>query len=253
MRLRFILAFLLLPSLVLADIPAEVDVLVLGEVHDNRDAHAGQAKFLKDLKPKAVVFEMLSAADAERANQDPSRIADIWNDLPWPDFEIYAPIFDAMGDAAIVGAATDRAETMRVFEEGPAAVFGPEAEIYGLEDSLPQDEQTQREDLQFAAHCEAMPRHLMPGMVSVQRYRDARFAKAAIDALVQYGSPVAVITGNGHARTDWGVPAYIKRAAPHLRVHSIGFVEGDSGLPLDTTQVVPETERPDPCQAFEKT
>ena len=63
--------------------------------------------------------------------------------------------------------------------------------------------------LQFEAHCEAMPLDLMGGMVDVQRYRAAKFAAAALRALEPFCPRVAAIGGYGHARTDLCVPAAI--------------------------------------------
>ena len=231
-----------------ADVGA--DIVVLGEVHDNADAHLGQAEMIADLRPTAVVFEMLTAKQAAEADTDRAAIPTLWAGGGWPDYSLYAPIFDALGSARIVGAAAPRADIQAVYAAGAAALFGPEAARYGLATALPADEQAAREQMQFDAHCEAMPRDLMAGMVEIQRYRDAVFARAALDALAAYGPPVAVIVGNGHARTDWGVPAAIRRAAPGVTVTSIAFVEGDADAPFDDIRTIPPAKREDPCASL---
>jgi SAM-dependent methyltransferase len=77
----------------------------------------------------------------------------------------------------------------------------------------------------IAAHCNMLPREAAGGMVEAQRLRDARFAAAAFRAFAAGGGQRAVlITGNGHARTDRGVPAYLKRVAPEVRVVSVGML-----------------------------
>ncbi|MEJ2019704.1 MAG: ChaN family lipoprotein, partial [Maritimibacter sp.] len=43
------------------------DVVVLGEQHDNPAHHLVQAEAVAELAPKALVFEMLTEAQAERA------------------------------------------------------------------------------------------------------------------------------------------------------------------------------------------
>ena len=230
-----------------ADTPAEI--VILGEVHDNPHAHLEQAAALQALRPTAVVFEMLTE-EAAMADADRSLIAQAWAASGWRHYDIYAPIFDALGNAHIIGAAAPRAAVQRVYREGAAALFGPEAARFGLDQSLPEDQQAARVELQFAAHCEAMPREMMGGMVAVQRYRDASFARAALDALKAYGPPVAVITGNGHARTDWGIPALIAQAAPEVTTHAIGFVEAETAVPFDETRLIPPAERDDPCNAL---
>ncbi|MFW2544821.1 ChaN family lipoprotein [Primorskyibacter sp. 2E107] len=246
--MRLTALFLLLALPVMAN-PAP-DIVVLGEVHDNPDAHLGQAAALRDLRPTAVVFEMLSAEDAARADADRSQSADAWEASGWQDFPIYAPIFDALGEARIVGAAASREVVRSVYSNGAAALLGADAARFGLDEALPEDQHQLRMQMQFEAHCEAMPIDMMAGMVAVQRYRDAVFARAALNALETYGPPVAVIAGNGHARTDWGVPAMIARAAPEITTRAIGFVEEDTNMPLDEIRIVPRARRDDPCQSL---
>jgi hypothetical protein len=114
-------------------------------------------------------------------------------------------------------------------------------------------EQAEREALQMAAHCDALPEEMLPGMVAVQRLRDAVLARAVIRALDETDGPVAVITGSGHARRDWGVPAALAEVAPDLDVWVLGQTE--DGRPLeggfDTVKSAPAVERPDPCVAFQ--
>ncbi|WP_421904441.1 ChaN family lipoprotein [Mameliella sp.] len=247
MRLATLMFCLATPAL--ADPVA--DIVILGEVHDNPDAHIGQAQALDALKPTAVVFEMLTAEDALRTNQDRDLIPEIWDNGGWPDYSLYAPIFDAMGTARIVGAAAPRETVRTVYGEGAAALFGSDALRFGLDAPLPEAQQTLREEMQFDAHCQAMPREMMAGMVEVQRYRDAVFARAALEALETFGPPVAVIAGNGHARTDWGIPAMITRAAPEVTTHATGFVETQTDTPFDTVIIVPEAQRDDPCASLQ--
>ncbi|PVA09151.1 hypothetical protein DC366_15690 [Pelagivirga sediminicola] len=246
MRIAALLTLLALPAL--AQPPA--DIVILGEVHDNPDAHLGQAEALAALQPTAVVFEMLTAGEAARADADRTLIEDAWEASGWRDFPLYAPIFDALGDARIIGAAAPRDAVRAVYGDGPAALFGEDAARYGLDKPLDAAQQTQREAQQFDAHCQAMPLETMGGMVAVQRYRDAVFARAALEALEAYGPPVAVIAGNGHARTDWGIPAMIARAAPEVTTHAIGFVEARADTPFDDIRVVPPAERDDPCASL---
>jgi uncharacterized iron-regulated protein len=246
---------LALPALsALPALPAMADpaaqIVILGEVHDNPDAHLGQAEALRALRPSAVVFEMLTAEAAAQAEADRSQLAAAWEASGWGHFPLYEPIFEALGEARIIGAAAPRDAVRAVYGEGAAALFGAEAARFGLDQPLPEAQQETRVQMQYEAHCEAIPLEAMAGMVAIQRYRDAVFARAALQALERYGPPVAVIAGNGHARTDWGVPAMIARAAPDVTTHAIGFVEADRGVPFDEIRLVPPAERDDPCAAF---
>jgi len=239
---------------------AHPDVLVLGEVHDNPAHHANQAEAVATLKPRALVFEMLTPEQAARVTPaliaDPAKLAEVlgWEAAGWPDFAMYAPIFAAAPDARIFGAALSRDEVRRVFKEPLAQVFGPDAARFGLDQSYPDALQTRLEAETQDDHCGALPADLLPGMVAAQRLRDAAFAEATLKALDETGGPVALITGSGHARTDLAVPALIAKAAPDRRVLAIGQVEApaDPDQPFDLWIVSPATERPDPCEAFRK-
>ncbi len=68
-----------------------------------------------------------------------------------------------------------------------------------------------------------------PAWSQAQRLRDAALARAVVEAMAATGGPVAVITGNGHARRDQGMPAVLGRPHPTLRVLSIGQIEGAAG------------------------
>ena len=230
------------------------DVYVLGEVHDNPEHHAVQARFVSEASPTAVVFEMLTPDEAASLGPVPREsgaMAAAVAGYHWDNIADYADILAA--SPVIVGAAADRETVRAAFADGAAAAFGDEAERYGLDAPLAEVELATREDLQFAAHCEAMPEELMTGMVEAQRLRDAAFARAVIGALEQHGPPVVLITGNGHARTDWGVPHYLAQAWPGLSVFALGQGEGGAAPDGDFDAILtdaPRVDRPDPCTVF---
>lgn len=235
------------------------DVVVLGEVHDNPVHHANQAVAVAALAPRALVFEMLSAEQAarvtpeSRATQAGLAEALDWANSGWPDFAMYYPIFAAAPQAAIYGAAIARDDLRRVRAEGVEAVFGDDAARYGLTTPLPEDQQAAREALHLAVHCDALSAEALPGMVMAQRLRDAALARAVVAAYEETGGPVAVITGSGHARTDWGIPAALAQAAPELTVLSIGQTETPGAdQPYDLWIVTEPAQRDDPCAAFAK-
>ncbi len=236
------------------------DVVLLGELHDNAAHHLGQAALLRQVAPKAVVFEMLTPQMAAVVNDytgDLAGLGDVigWEDAGWPDFETYLPIFEALGDVPVAGAAAPRERVRAAFTQGAAAVFGANASRFGLTAPLPEDQLQTRLTAQFEAHCQAMPIEMMGGMVEAQRLRDAQFAQVTLDTLAQYGAPVVVITGNGHARRDWGVPFAIAQAAPDVSTFSVGFVEAPASAQdarFDATVVTEPAPRGDPCAAFNK-
>ena len=238
---------------------ASAQIYVLGEVHDNPEHHREQAQAVADLAPRALVFEMLTPAQAKNAPDaapdDPDALAEAldWEGSGWPDFAMYHPIFTAAPDAAIYGAAVPREETRRAMQVGVTRAFGSGAELYGLAHEIDTEQLAQRLNLQMDAHCGALPLNLLPEMVELQRLRDAVLARAALTALEQTGGPVAVLTGNGHARKDWGVPSYVSKVAPEITVFSLGQGE-DGGVPdggFDMVLDAPAVERDDPCAVFE--
>ena len=234
------------------------DVILLGEVHDNPEHHQNQAIAVKAIRPAALVFEMLTAAQAgnvspeNRLSAEALALALGWEGTGWPDFGLYFPIFAAAPDAVVYGANLPRDQVRRAVKAGAASVFGDDAALYGLNHPLPKDQQDQREAEQRAAHCNALPENLLAGMVESQRLRDASLARAVLTAWQATGGPVVVITGNGHARTDQGVPAMLRLAAPDLTVLSLGQIEGepDGDAPYDLFLVTEPMPREDPCLAF---
>jgi len=237
---------------------AEAEIYVLGEVHDNPAHHAVQTEAVAAIAPRAIVFEMLTAEQAARVRddllQDPEALGAAlgWAASGWPDFAMYYPIFAAARGAEVHGAAVPREKTRAAMQIGLARSFGDDAAAFGLTSGLEAEEMADRLNLQMAAHCGALPLELLPDMVDLQRLRDARLAQTALVALETAGGPVVVITGNGHARKDWGVANYLARVAPGVAVFALGQGE-DGGIPeggFDLVLDAPGVDREDPCAVF---
>lgn len=224
------------------------DIVFLGEVHDNPAHHAVQADWVAALRPTALVLEMLPEAIDVTAPVEIKALSAVWDAGGWPDFALYRPIFEAAPQAAVKGAGVSR-EMLRAVRETPLAET-PDAALFGLDQPLPPEEQAAREALQHAAHCDALPPEMLPMMVDMQRLRDAALARAAVAALDRFGPPIAVITGNGHARRDWGAASIIDG----VTIFALG--QGEAGTPpqglFDLTLDAPAVDRPDPCAAFTK-
>jgi len=176
-----------------------------------------------------------------------------WAEGGWPEFAMYHPIFDAAPQARIYGAAVPRSAFADL--DGDPAQVVRLAETLGRVDlsaSLPAEQAAARAALQDRAHCGMLPDDVLPILVDAQRLRDARLAEMALRALEQTGGPVVVITGNGHARTDWGAPAMVAAEAPGIAVVSVGQFEAAPGAeaPFDLWLVTDAVDRPDPCAGF---
>jgi uncharacterized iron-regulated protein len=218
--------------------PAEI--YVLGEIHDNPDHHIAQAGLIEAIDPTAIVFEMLTDEQAARldlsTSRDPQSLENLldWSASDWPDIAMYAPL---MADPAVPVLG--------------AAGTPPDLGAYGLDAPLPPVEQATREALQASAHCGALPVDLLPQFVARQRALDAQFGARTLAALDAHGAPVVLVTGNGHARTDWGVPAAIARVRPEVAVISVIQTEhGAAPMPGDVTLDAPAPSRADPCEAI---
>jgi len=237
----------------------DAQIVWLGEVHDNPAHHAQQARWVAALTPRALVFEMLTPDQAAAAAVVPRddavalAAATGWADSGWPDFAMYAPIFAAAPAAQLFGAAVPRAAARAAMTDGVARSFGARAAEFGLDRGLPAAAQAAAEAEQMVAHCDALPRDMLPGFVDIQRLRDATLARAAADALAATGGPVVVITGNGHARRDGGAPAYLMTARPAVLTFALGQSEAGAIVgQFDAVIDAAPAERPDPCAAFRK-
>jgi uncharacterized iron-regulated protein len=250
---------------------AAADVVILGERHDNPAHHEGQAELVwriaSHVTPAALVFEMIPPSEEPEMAELRGRGASGdtfgpligWDELGWPDWQMYAPILDAAPETPVLGAAVPRDLVRAAMQRGAAAVFavdlGGDAAALGVNQQLPDGVQSEMEAEQIAAHCDALPAEMAGPMVEAQRLRDAAFAAAVLRGRGLGAGPVILITGSGHARVDRGVPAYISAAAPDLDVISVAFAEvGNdeftSGAPYDYVWFTEPFDRGDPCAAF---
>lgn len=244
------------------------DILILGEIHDNPVHHINQARIVQEFQPNALVFEMIEPADARkilpetRANAVQLEELLQWGTRGWPDFAMYYPIIAAAPDAAIYGGALPSDIVRRAVGEGAAPVFGDAAALFGLDETLPDQQLADRIQLQQDAHCGALPEEILPGMVEAQRLRDAALSRATVAAWTNANAGdetvlVIVITGNGHAREDWGVPAMLRTyfaGSPDIDIRTLGQFEETAPIdaPFTVTLATKAAERDDPCAVFAK-
>lgn len=228
----------------------EAQIVILGERHDNPIHHEMQAEIVRVIDPAGLAFEMIQRAAEDAVNEQ--RLG--WENERWSNWDDYRQILEAAPDARITGGGVDRDMLRSSVKLGAALAWGEEGARYRLLDQLPMDVTDAMIEEQRVAHCDGLPKHMLPGMVEAQQLRDAAFADAAL-RLVEGGyAPAVLITGNGHARTDRGSPLYMRRAAPDVSVLSIGIVEADgpTDVPYDFVIYTEIHEREDPCVAFLK-
>jgi uncharacterized iron-regulated protein len=244
------------------------DVLLLGELHDNPHHHELQASIIDRLGREgrlgSVHFEHVHTdqqkiLDAARADdlESLSQALD-WKNSGWPDFALYRPIFAAalQQGAQLVAAHFPTHKMRDLYRLGYSAVFdAEELRTSGLLQPLPEVAQKLLRDEIFEGHCRLIPPTQVESMLPVQRARDAAMA---LSYRKKSKAGIAVfIVGAGHARKDYGIPWYITRVRPGLKVLSLrmeeeGKIKEQSQGVFDLIVVTPSTERKDPCEQLEK-
>jgi uncharacterized iron-regulated protein len=240
-------------------------VVLLGEVHDNAAQHAARAAALRRLLESgarpAIAFEQFDRerqADIDRARREtppPGRtLAEHVIEQARPargwDWRLYRPFVELAleFDLPIVAANLSRADAMRVATQGFAAVFDEPTRARAGLDALPPALLAAHERAVDDGHCNRMPAESLPAMARAQIARDLALAESIRP---HFGRGVVLLTGNGHARTDIGVP-YFFTAAERARTIAIGLLERDKAdddweQRFDVAFATPVQAREDPC------
>jgi uncharacterized iron-regulated protein len=246
--------------------------VLLGETHDNADHHALQAWMLARIMAASskplVAFEMIDPGqeDALRGYlaTHPGDAAGLgaaldWDKSGWPDWAMYRPIAEAAlaGGATLAPANLTRAQVRAIAKGEDSTPLLP---------PLPAEQSVALEHEIKAGHCDMLPAAAVPGMVRVQRSRDAVMAEALARGLDAGGTAV-LIAGAGHTRTDRGVPSALSSRRPGTRTLAIAFLEVKAGetdpaaygalfdtgaLPFDAVWFTPRAEREDQCEALRR-
>jgi uncharacterized iron-regulated protein len=139
----------------------------------------------------------------------------------------------------IVAANVGRDETRKIVRDGLAA-NGFNADV------PPGVLQRQAEGIE-ASHCGMLDQATAARMAQAQVARD-QFMAQVVQAHAERG--VVLLAGNGHVRTDLGVPLWLP-AAVRARTEAIGVLEqGDKVTAFDRRVFTPVQQRPDPCEAM---
>ena len=259
---------------------AQGGVILVGEEHDNPKHHELRA-LLGLGNYAAIVFEQIAADQApalsdvmgqlkgkiNEGSLETFKSAIGWNTSGWAKYN-YDPLLRGAlfsmrpiyaGDVAHSG-------IMKVAKEGEAAV--PVEERARLKLDVPLSDKLAAQSVAEIeqAHCGAMPKEALGGMAYAQRYRDASLADVALKAVEKHGSAI-LFSGNGHVRSDRGVPWYIRARAAEKKVVSIilaevedGKTDAESYVPRDPDGkpaadyiiFTPRSQRGDPCEAMKK-
>jgi uncharacterized iron-regulated protein len=230
--------------------------VVLGETHDNAEHHRLQREVLEALAARggkrALAMEQFDsehqpAIDVALARgADVEAIADAGRfDRDGWDWPLYRPLVEFARARGWPLAAANLSRTeARAIVAGLARAGLPPADS-SLRDALERD--------LAESHCHQRPEaKRLAGMVEAQRARDARLARS-----LESHKKTVLITGNGHARRDRGVPLYL----PCEGLLSIGLMEVREGetdptayldgfataASFDYLWFTPRAPRKDPC------
>lgn len=255
-------------------------VVLLGEVHDNAHHHSLRGLLIDFVaaKPRpAMVFEHIRAdqhvaleqfAKLEGQIGRPATAGDLfrlleWDKSGWPDQKIYEPLLSA-GVAAqlpILPGDPPKGKVREVSRAGFDAIAPDARARMKLDTPLPSPMANALTVELKDNHCGMLPDSALPGLSRAQQYRDAHLADALLKAADTYGSAI-LLTGNGHARNDRGVPWHVRQRAPGKGVLSVLLLEVENGnsdldshVPrapdgqpaADYILFTPRAERPDPC------
>jgi uncharacterized iron-regulated protein len=281
--------FVAFPSekdLSLFNLPTTTRYLLLGEVHDNPIHHQLRAWLIGLLKspPLAgrpgIVFEQIRADQTAALDQFKALAAAgggtadellrllEWDKSGWPPAQIYKPLFEAALAARLPIYAGDppRGRVRAIARGGLSSLPPEERARLRLDEPMPAPLLDALRKELAGSHCGLLPAEAVEGMAAAQRYHDAHLADAFLAAAGRHGSAI-LITGNGHARKDRGVPWHLELRAARIAVTTFLLIEVEEGktdpklyLPrdpegkpaADLVIFTPRAERGDPCEAMRK-
>lgn len=243
----------------------DVQIVYLGESHDNPYHHMDQARVLEAMLTEgarpALAFEMLAqdqqpaVDEAMRDGADPAAVGKrlAWVDRGWPDFEMYRPLFDQARRYGLPVVAIDLGQqtVRRIAKEGLGLLSADERSR--LVSRLAPEADRERgiaRDIE-AAHCGLLPLVAVPGMVDAWHARNVTMARRILQALDQ-APQVVVIVGRGH-QAPGGLADQVEALRPGTSQLAVDFVEVGREEPDQAppgNHIVwptPSVERPDPC------
>lgn len=265
-------------------------IVLLGEVHDNPEHHAVRGDILwprldrvvrtKGLRP-AAVFEHIrtsqrpqldsfygNAARSRRLWRAPDLLRELdWKNTGWPAAETFYPLFDAALRAKQpIYPGNAVRERMRLLVRGQTEPTDEEAARLKLAQALPQPLLDALASELEGSHCGALPATAIPTMSLAQRYTDAHLAEALVKVAGKHGGAF-LLAGNGHVRTDRGVPWYVRQLASERKAFAVMLLEVEEGkedpavyfprapdgkVTADYVLFTPRHARTDPCEKMRR-
>jgi uncharacterized iron-regulated protein len=239
-------------------------VWLMGEVHDNPDAHQARydmiaAKVKAGWRP-AIAMEQFDREHQGllRNAQDECKTAACITSKPWVEpwqWELYQPLIQLALDyqLPLLAANVSRQDANKIVKGGYEAALDQDTIAqYELNKPLPKRLAEEHRRNIVEGHCNMLPVSVAEKMIPAQVARDVWMAKV-VEQQAEFRD-VILIAGNGHVQKDVGViqwlPVTLKQ---NTTVH--GFIEnpqGETAAEFDVAHRVPEFKREDPCEAFRR-
>jgi uncharacterized iron-regulated protein len=255
--------------------------VLLGEVHDNAEHHWLRAGLIPPLgEPSAygplyhpgVVSEHIDDSKAgllqglgvgEERTTDKLFAALEWNKSGWPASKMFEPLFATIFEKRLplIPGNVPGTEVRALAREGRNAVAPHRNARLGLGRELPDALMRALLAELKGSHCGLLPESALPGMALAQQVRDASMGYAMVQAVESHGRAI-LLAGNGHVRTDRGVPWHIRALKPDAVIVAVLLAEVEDGrneaaayLPrdpdgrpaVDAVIFTPRAAREDPC------
>ena len=243
----------------------QAHVTILGELHDNPYHHELRANLLRQLPKRSVtvIAEHLSAKKTVQWNLNLEE--DLKNagfDLKAWQWPLHRPLFNAIAELQLplLGGNLPPSAGKEIFAHQDANLPPTIRQMLQLAKLSENAENTLFQAIQDG-HCNLFPKASLPKMSLVQRARDAYMALELIEH-----QPAILLSGNGHAWKDIGVPQIIKANQPTMQLISVLLIESPDFKDLSALQEVlsslkhkadyvwftPVSQRADPCAALQK-
>jgi uncharacterized iron-regulated protein len=248
-----------------ADRARTAEVVYLGELHDNAQHHAIQARILDALlaggNRPALAFEMVpetrqAALDAAvRSNADRAEVDRQleWSAQGWPDFAMYWPLFELArkNGLPVVAADIDPVVNRRISRNGLGVAGENPARFRSAMPDDPARDKAIAQRLRDA-HCNQITESRALRMVESWYAQNVVMARHVGEALLQ-APQVVVIMGRGHA-SPGAVPQQLAALRPGTRQFVVALFEGKADGPVeplaDVQWITPARSHPDPCLSF---
>ena len=243
----------------LIEVIADSDFLLLGELHDNPLHHKRRGELLAALPETTTVVaehlqlgkQMAPSGALLNSLEDAGFDAKAWR---WP---LHGPLFAAIRERGLplAGGNIPRATARAVVRDGGGAIPTELSEIVAGSPLAAASQASLDAEL-LRSHCAQVPAAMIPGLRLAQQTRDAAMFSALSIAV---GRPAVLLAGNGHIRSDYGVPRLLRQHRPNSRLIAVAFLEegaatapDEQATPYDYLWITEAASRADPCADFKR-